>query len=397
MRIEVPQGFSAYRTSGGAGPAGQRRPLDSGKAFALELESELAGANAILALHPDPLLLVDNRRKIIRGNDAALALFGDDLVRRDLSAALRDPDVLSAADAVLAGGEAETVDFTLSARADRHYRARIAPLEAYIGEGRAALLTITDFTEVKRAERLRADFVANASHELRTPLAILLGFLETLTGSAVDDPDAQRRFLPIMRQQASRMARLVDDLLALSRIEMTEHAPPATRVRLSHGLAVVAQALKLRAAERRMRIELQIQEPLPEVIGDADELAQLFQNLIDNAIKYAMPDSTILVCAQPSMKLNPGVAVSVRDRGEGIAEHHLTRLTERFYRVDTARSRAVGGTGLGLAIVKHIVNRHRGLLEIDSKVGVGSTFTVHLGAVHPDRPVSIPNHHEMEP
>jgi two-component system phosphate regulon sensor histidine kinase PhoR len=331
-------------------------------------------------MHPDPLLVLNRRRRIIRGNVAAQELFGDEILGCDLSAAIRDPAVLEAADAALAGDDRRVVDFTLATRADRHYRTKVAPLENCPDEWGAVLLTITDFTEAKRAERLRADFVANASHELRTPLAILLGFLETLTGSAADDPDAQRRFLPIMQQQASRMARLVDDLLALSRIELVEHAPPASRVQLPSILAVVAQALKLRAAGRRMRIELEFLQTLPEVSGDADELGQLFQNLIDNAIKYAAPDTTIVVSAQPSSKLHPGVAVSVRDQGEGIAEQHLSRLTERFYRVDTARSRAVGGTGLGLAIVKHIVNRHRGVLDIESKVGVGSVFTVHLGA-----------------
>lgn len=345
------------------------------------IEWELGSASAVLAMHPDPLLLIDSRREIMRCNEAACALFGDDCLRRNISAALKDPALVAAIDSVLSGDDGVVVDFTLTPRTDRFYRARIAPLPGYSNDGRVVLVTITDFTEVKRAERMRADFVANASHELRTPLAILLGFIETLTGSAADDPEAQRRFLPIMQQQATRMARLVDDLLALSRIELTEHAAPATQVQLSRVLIVVAQALRLRAAERGMRIELDIPEVLPEVTGDADELGQVFQNLIDNAIKYAAPDSVIRVSAQLSAKLQPGIAIAIRDRGEGIAEQHLARLTERFYRVDTARSRAVGGTGLGLAIVKHIVSRHRGLLEIESKVGEGSVFTVHMGAV----------------
>jgi two-component system phosphate regulon sensor histidine kinase PhoR len=227
---------------------------------------------------------------------------------------------------------------------------------------------------------LRADFVANASHELRTPLAILLGFIETLTGAAADDPEAQQRFLPIMQQQAGRMARLVDDLLSLSRIELTEHAAPTDRVDVAEIVGPVARALTLRAAEHNMRIELEITDGLPPVLGEADELAQVFQNLIDNAIKYAKPDTAITVSVGLSSKIAGGVAVRVRDRGEGIAKRHLSRLTERFYRVDRDRSRAVSGTGLGLAIVKHVVNRHQGVLDIESKVGKGSVFSVHLAA-----------------
>jgi two-component system phosphate regulon sensor histidine kinase PhoR len=340
---------------------------------------ELASANAILAMHPDPLLLVQGQREVVRTNVAATKLLGGDLLHRDLASVLPDSKITEAVDCVLRGEARKVVDFTILARVDRHFRARIESLPDYAHHGRAALITITDFTEVKRAEKLRADFVANASHELRTPLAILLGFIETLNGSAADDPEAQRRFLPIMQQQAARMARLVDDLLALSRIELTEHAPPSTQIKIPRILRVVSEALSLRAAERGMSIEMRLAERLPMVMGDRDELSQVFQNLIDNAIKYATPNSPIVISAQASTKLPGGVAVSIQDRGDGIAERHLARLTERFYRVDTARSRSVGGTGLGLAIVKHVINRHRGLLEIESKIGEGSMFTVHLG------------------
>ncbi|MGA8549754.1 MAG: ATP-binding protein, partial [Stellaceae bacterium] len=200
------------------------------------------------------------------------------------------------------------------------------------------------------------------------------------------DPEAGERFLAIMSGQAARMTRLVEDLLSLSRIELNEHVPPQGRVALAPVLDHLAQALELRAAERGMRIRLHLPFDLPEVQGDRDELTQLFQNLLDNAIKYGRAGSEIAVDALTLMRppANGGraasavVAVAVRDRGEGIAREHLPRLTERFYRVDTARSREMGGTGLGLAIVKHIVNRHRGLLEIDSTPGEGSVFTVLL-------------------
>jgi two-component system phosphate regulon sensor histidine kinase PhoR len=233
---------------------------------------------------------------------------------------------------------------------------------------------------------MRADFIANASHELRTPLTTLTGFIETLRGPARDDAEARERFLAIMHQQAARMTRLVEDLLSLSRIELNEHVMPQGLVALDSLLRHLADALELRAAERGMRIRLDLPPALPEVLGDRDELAQVFQNLVDNGIKYGRAGSDITVTAatgvRPSYSSdaggNPFVSVAVRDCGEGIAREHLPRLTERFYRVDTARSREMGGTGLGLAIVKHILNHHRGFLEIESTLGAGSAFTVFL-------------------
>ena len=356
-----------------------------------DAESELGSANAILALHPEPILVIDARRAIVRGNAAARTLFHGDADGRGAGAVLDHKEVVQACARVFAGQGRQVVDVklagTTAGATERHLRAQIELLPADTFEKlplakATALITITDLTEVKRAEQLRADFVANASHELRTPLAVLLGFIETLTGPAADDPAAQREFLGIMQQQATRMARLVDDLLSLSRIELTEHAAPTRRVRLADVVGPIARALDLRAAERGMTIALIVAPGLPEVPGEPDELAQVVQNLIDNAIKYARPDTEITVTVGPSPRLPRGVMVKVRDRGEGIARKHLSRLTERFYRVDKARSSRMAGTGLGLAIVKHVVNRHNGLLEIESKVGRGSKFTVHL----PDHP-----------
>lgn len=349
-------------------------------------QARLAAADAIIAAVPDPLILLDERRRIVRANAAAGEFVGALLPLRDLAAALRNPAVLAAADAVLRGEAARVVEFALSIPVERQLRARFARIARASPEGAVAVLTLHDITELKRAEQMRADFIANASHELRTPLATLSGFIETLRGPARDDPEAGERFLAIMSGQAARMTRLVEDLLSLSRIELNEHVPPQGRVALAPVLDHLAQALELRAAERGMRIRLHLPFDLPEVQGDRDELTQLFQNLLDNAIKYGRAGSEIAVDALTLMRppANGGraasavVAVAVRDRGEGIAREHLPRLTERFYRVDTARSREMGGTGLGLAIVKHIVNRHRGLLEIDSTPGEGSVFTVLL-------------------
>ncbi|PWC32276.1 ATP-binding protein [Azospirillum sp. TSO35-2] len=388
------------------------------------------------ALH-DPLLLMDAERQVVRANLAARALFGDKVVERDLASALRTPAVLEAVDAVLRGGASRVVEFTLPVPVERSFEAQVKPFqrlepqpdptlldgEEEDGEpaprppivARLAILTLHDVTAARRSEQMRADFIANASHELRTPLSSLLGFIETLRGPARDDPEAQDRFLAIMHDQASRMTRLVNDLLSLSRIELDEHMPPNGRVDVVEELENVIAALELKAAERRIRLRLEAPDDLPPVVGDEDQLTQVFQNLVSNAIKYTRADTDVTVTvaladgaavgftglppgatagsgAGPGPGPGPGkdrraprggtamVSVSVRDHGDGIARTHLPRLTERFYRVDAARSRAMGGTGLGLAIVKHILNRHRGRLTIESEVGAGSAFTVYLPA-----------------
>jgi two-component system phosphate regulon sensor histidine kinase PhoR len=341
--------------------------------------AELAATQAVLAALPDPMILLDERRRVVRANEAANEMFGSEFVGRDLASRLRHPAVLAAVDAVLRGEDERIVEFALGLPVERQLSARIATLGTHVAAG-AVIVTLHDLTASKRSEQMRADFVANASHELRTPLATLLGFIETLQGPARDDRQARDRFLGIMHEQASRMARLIDDLLSLSRIEMNEHVLPTGRANLRHVLGSVAATLELRAKARGMLIALKLPDELPEVVGEADELAQVFQNLFDNAIKYGREGSAIEVAARVDRRGSgpPFVAVAVRDHGEGIRREHLPRLTERFYRVDTARSRAMGGTGLGLAIVKHIVNRHRGRLDIASELGEGSIFTVSL-------------------
>ena len=349
-------------------------------------QARFAAAEAIIAAVPDPLILLDAQRRMVRANAAAMDFVGALSPPRDLAAALRNPTVLAGADAVLRGEATRVVEFTLTVPVERQLRARFARIDRPPLEGAVAMLSLHDITELKRAEQMRADFIANASHELRTPLATLTGFIETLRGPARDDSEARERFLAIMSGQAARMARLVEDLLSLSRIELNEHVPPQGRVALAPVLDHLAQALELRAGERDMRLQLTLPSDLPDVQGDRDELSQLFQNLFDNAIKYGRVGSDITVTGEAVTRPSSNgeaaplsyVSVAVRDRGEGIAREHLPRLTERFYRVDTARSREMGGTGLGLAIVKHIANRHRGFIEIDSTQGVGSTFTVFL-------------------
>ena len=350
-------------------------------------DEKLAAAEAVIAAVPDPLILLDERRRIVRANAQAAAFIGITPEPRDLAAAFRNPAVLAAADAVLGGERARVVDFSLTVPVERQLRARFARIDHPSPDGAVAVLSLHDITELKRAEQMRADFIANASHELRTPLATLIGFIETLRGPARDDAEARERFLAIMHGQASRMARLVEDLMSLSRIELNEHVMPRDRVALSPLLRQIAETLELRAGERDIRIRLAVPPDLPDVLGDRDELAQVFQNLIDNAIKYGRSGSEIMLQAETASRPTRGsssenamVCVAVCDHGEGIPHEHLPRLTERFYRVDTARSREMGGTGLGLAIVKHILNHHRGFLEVESTAGVGSVFTVFLRA-----------------
>ncbi len=342
-----------------------------------EALARLDAAEAVIAGVPDPLILLDAQRRIVRASAASVELIGVVSEARDLAASLRNPAVLAAADAVLRGETARVVEFSLMVPVERWLSARFARINGPSLDGAVAVLTLHDITALKRSEQMRADFIANAGHELKTPLASLTGFVETLRGPARDDAVARERFLGIMQEQAERMGRLVNDLLSLSRIELNEHVAPTDRVELAPVIEHIADTLELRAADRHMRLALELPADLPDVLGDADELAQVFQNLIDNAIKYGRPATDISVAAVGERDF---VRVAVTDRGDGIPPEHLPRLTERFFRVDAARSRELGGTGLGLAIVKHILNRHRGRLDIRSTVGQGSTFTVWLRA-----------------
>ncbi len=353
-----------------------------------ELRALVETRESVLDSVPDPLLTLDQNGRIVRANLSARLLLGKQLNVRDLSSVLRNPVVLDAVATVLAGGPARLVDLSLSDPVERDFAVGVQPLPTRAPDGTTALLAMHDVTSLRRAEQMRADFVANASHELRTPLASLIGFIETLRGPARDDEEARDRFLGIMHEQATRMGRLVGDLLSLSRIELNEHLPPTQAIALDAILDNLAATFELQAARRKMRVQLDCPASLPKVVGEEDELAQLFQNLIDNALKYGRPGTVVRIAASRPARTPGGfpraphgaVAVAVSDEGDGIAREHLPRLTERFYRVDPARSKQAGGTGLGLAIVKHIVSRHRGVLTIESDVGRGSTFTVFLPA-----------------
>jgi two-component system, OmpR family, phosphate regulon sensor histidine kinase PhoR len=322
---------------------------------------------------PDPLIVLAEDRGVRRANSAARAAFG-----ADMPAVLRHPDLRAAIDRAFASGVTQTAEVTLPVPVPREVHAAVVPMDPPIADGGRAILVLSDRSRERAVERMRADFVANVSHELRTPLASLIGFIDTLRGPAADDPPAQQRFLGIMGEQAARMNRLIDDLLSLSRIELNEHQAPSDAVDLGELVARLVAGFEPRLQERSVTLDLRLPDELPPVIGDADQLTQVLQNLLDNAVKYGRAGGTVRLDVAAGAPGRQGVVLTVADQGAGIPREHLPRLTERFYRVDAGRSRAAGGTGLGLAIVKHIVNRHRGQLSIESEEGVGTTVTVWL-------------------
>lgn len=339
---------------------------------------------AIVNAVPEPAIVLGNAGQILHANRVALELFGARRRGGHITTMVRDPELLAAVEEALATRQSRVVELHARVPVERRLLMTLQPLgQAEQPSAPALLISIRDLTEQDRLARMRADFVANASHELRTPLASLRGFVETLQGAAKDDAQARDRFLAVMSEQAQRMTRLIDDLLSLSRVEMREHLTPAERVDLNEAAAHVIQTLQPIVNAAGAVITL-TELPGPAIIrGDRDEIVQLLQNLIQNALKYGRPGGHVGVeiAHEPQGAGRGGrFVLSVRDDGAGIAPEHVPRLTERFYRVSVAASREKGGTGLGLAIVKHILNRHRGELIITSTVGQGSTFAAVLPA-----------------
>ncbi|HEY0291803.1 MAG TPA: ATP-binding protein [Hansschlegelia sp.] len=331
---------------------------------------------AILSGLPDPVMILDRRGVVLAFNGHAHAVLGDIRAGDPVSFAVRAPELLDAVRAAPLGAGPQTVLYTERVPVERWREAHVASARVGPDGPLAIIVALRDLTEQRRSERMRADFVANASHELRTPLASLLGFIETLQGPAKNDVDARERFLAIMRTQANRMSRLIDDLLSLSRIELKAHVRPSALVDLSSLARGVVDALQPLAAERGVEMEVIGDEPIL-VRGDRDELIRVAENLIENAIKYGQSGKKVEVTVRGAPG-REGALLVVRDHGPGIASEHVPRLTERFYRVDTSDSRDKGGTGLGLALVKHILQRHGGRLLIESAAGEGATFTVAL-------------------
>ncbi len=357
---------------------------DSAQAFNDALESPIALGRTASAMHvmaealPDPLIMLSSTGQVLFCNAPARGLFASLREGSHISSVIRTPEFLDAVSAAPELGEAVTVSYAERVPVGRRMAATVAPLTQGTESG-DILVLLRDLTEGERINQMRADFIANASHELRTPLASLRGFIETLQSSAKEDNGARERFLPIMADQASRMTRLIDALLSLSRVEMNAHVPPSDLVDLNDVMDHAKDTLEPLVSDMDFQLEVS-RFPRPAmVLGDRDELVQVLQNLVQNALKYGDKGGKVRMEAKhiPSLGRQAGrYAIAVIDNGPGIAPEHLPRLTERFYRVDVASSREKGGTGLGLAIVKHILNRHRGELVIASEPGKGSTFTI---------------------
>ncbi len=354
-------------------------------------------ASDLLEGVPLPMLAVDGGARIIGANRAAVALFGGDLTGRPFVTVVRHPGVVAAVDWVLDPdrypapppdpsvpaplmGVVRLNALIVADGRDIAADITVARLPSFLGRG--ATIAVLDRSVTEEAEQMRRDFVANVSHELKTPLTAMIGFIETLRGPARDDARARDRFLEIMEREAARMNRLVSDLLSLSRVQAEERRRPSAKVDLPMLLRGVLATMDQAARADGVVVETDGIAGSQLVPGDPDQLVQVFQNLIENALKYGASGGYLGVFLrridhEPLLR-GPAWAVEIRDKGDGIDGMHLPRLTERFYRVDTHRSRVQGGTGLGLAIVKHIVNRHRGRLRIDSARGQGSVFTVIL-------------------
>lgn len=357
----------------------------------------------ILDSLPDPIILIDRDRNVVRANLAAQTVLECKAPGEQITNSIRHPAVLDAIDRVLGGQDRYVVEVSFPVPIARTLELHVTSVppdstDETETQRAVAVLVFHDMTAAVRAEKMRVDFVTNASHELRSPLTAILGFIETMIGPASDDTEARIRFLDIMRREAERMRRLIDDLLSLSRVEADEHVRPTTSVDIAGVLRSALDVLESRAKAQNMAIELDIRGDLPKIIGDPDQLIQVFRNLIENAIIHGNEGTSVQIDIAPETRLPDsslgGVVVHVRDHGKGVPNEMIPRLTERFFRGDRARSGGNGvnprSTGLGLAIVKHIVNRHRGRMRIESELGVGSVFSIYLPAQSPQAIVTKP-------
>jgi two-component system, OmpR family, phosphate regulon sensor histidine kinase PhoR len=320
--------------------------------------------------------LIAANGRVVAANAGARALLGDGLEGSAVDRVITHPAALEALEAARADGEG--VELSGLGGPRRHWLMRVARL----ADG-TSLIRFLDRSEARAAEQMRVDFVANASHELRTPLATLIGYTETLREQSEEiDPITRERFLSVVHDEARRMQRVVEDLISLSRIEAEKFTVPTDAVTLGSLIDEALASERRRATERGSALVRDVAPDLPRVAGDRGQILQLLDNLLSNALRYGEPGTPVTVTARPE---GPMVRLSIADEGEGIAPEHIARVTERFYRVDTSRSRSLGGTGLGLSIVKHIVERHRGRLNIDSALGRGTTIHVLLPVAATDR------------
>lgn len=358
-------------------PAGRpRRKISALRAAAAD-GGGLGGlsAQSLAAAVSDPLIIFDASGTAVHVNAAARAAFGAISPGLSLLMKFRTPELRAAIENIRAANGPTVVEYAERVPIERIYKVTVSA----IGRGSGLYVVVfEDQSQARRIDRMRADFIANASHELRTPLASISGFVETLRGPARNDAKARDHFLQIMQSQTERMARLIDDLLSLSRLEMKPYLPPGAAVDIREVVQAVIDSLSPLARESGVEIEWAPPESPILVKGDRDELFQVFQNLLENACKYGKSGGRIIVTVDQAGEPEPEASVTVRDFGPGIAEDHIPRVTERFYRVETDNSPPQKGTGLGLSIVKHILTRHKARLAIKSKPGEGAAFTVHL-------------------
>ena len=334
----------------------------------------------------DPVIVVNEKYNIVHHNRAYKRIMEADPLSNATVALTKNKSITATIKKCLSGIPGQSNEIFMPNPIGLYFSINMWRLPELRSGGPAwAMMVLRDVTAEKRAEEMRADFVANVSHELRSPLSALLGFIETLQGPAANDPGANKRFLGIMHSEAERMSRLIGDLLTLSKVESDEHISPDEIVEIGPIVKGVGSALSGEAEKKGMKIEFIQEERVPLLLGDPDELTQVVQNLLANAINYGTPDNNIRLEIKNSSEMpgtgGEGIAIAVTNKGEGIPEAELSRITERFYRVDKGRSRSMGGTCLGLAIVKHIIGRHRGFLEIESELNQETTFTITLPSV----------------
>jgi len=331
----------------------------------------------------DPCIVLDRRAAVVHANVAARRQFPALGTGNPLTFSMRNPELVQAIEIANRTGVSRSIELHETIPSETWEKVVVAPLlrpglDWFDDEERQLIVTFQSLTELKRVEALRSDFIANASHELRTPLASLLGFIDTLLGPAAKDAVAREKFLGIMRGQAERMSKLIDDMLSLSRIEMHQHVRPSGTIELAGLLREVREGLMMQARAANVEIRLTLFEGASTATGDRGQLYEVFENLLENAVKYGADGKFVEISLSPSTRAGYAHQITVIDHGPGVEPEHVPRLTERFYRIDADASRKKKGTGLGLAIVKHIVNRHRGQLSIKSKPGEGMRVDVFL-------------------
>lgn len=341
----------------------------------------------ILNAIQEAVFILDVNRHVLFANKVATSLFGTKTIGNDFVQVIRHPECIKAIDETLAGGVSSSVTVSIDTPVKITFQVQVSLItEKEIfsvgSQNNQVLISLKDVSDLHEAEKMRTDFVANVSHELRSPLTALAGFIETLRGPAKDDTRARERFLGLMSHEATRMVNMISDLLSLSKVEAQSRIRPSGRTDIAALITRIKTTLSEQASKENKTVNLEILSSSTSVEGNEEELTKVFQNLVENAIKYGDADTIVNIKVEKRNDVagivGPVMVVKISDQSNGIPKQHIARLTERFYRVDTHRSRDKGGTGLGLAIVKHIINHHRGRLQIKSEVGIGSTFSVFL-------------------